>query len=366
MTAGSLPGLTILLLAGASASLSGQLRAACPDSVLTFDTSALERLVRQPERVLEDEEAFWEGEPAQQYVEAWAEGNGFSVSRERWRALVAEFAQLDETSRLGSPLKLATDAIIDGRDEFLSDALPHVCEFLPSQIDTGVPIYFTAFIPPRAFVTGGIVINAAAPYWRGNPDNILNALVHEIWHVGYSRLRAGRSEVPTEDARLYGILDQLQNEGTATYVAYLAQADFPAPDDTDYPRLDSGDAVDGSLASVNQILRKVGATTERRLDRLSWRVGVEDRAYYVGGAHMARTIDASLGRAELIATLTRGPRSFVEAYNSVAGAARRIEVPDTETIVTRGRMVWVKVGLGMAVVGAFGSGLLLALRRRRR
>jgi hypothetical protein len=58
-----------------------------------------------------------------------------------------------------------------------------VCSYLPADVNLDVPVHFTAFIPPRSMVTGGIVVNVAASYWNDNPDNILNNLVHETFHV---------------------------------------------------------------------------------------------------------------------------------------------------------------------------------------
>jgi hypothetical protein len=325
---------TLVLAVGVSGIVADG-RSSCLDSTLTFEASALERIVREPDRVLEGEDPFWEEEPAQQYTAAWAANNGFTISRKTWRDNLTRFAELSEASRLDSPLMQMAQAILTGRDEFLTRALPHVCAFLPDGTDTGVPVYFTAFIPPRAFVTGGIVINVDAPYWNDNADNILNTLTHEIWHVGYSHLREGRTERPLEHRQLYGIVEQLHNEGTATYVAHSARSLFPAPDELDFRMLDSPDEVIRALDEVNRLLRRIGTVSEKRMGKLSWKIGVEGRAYYIAGAHMARTIDRVNGRDALIRTVTAGPVSFVAAYNSITLANRRIEVPDAETLSLR-------------------------------
>ena len=114
--------------------------------------------------------------------------------------------------------------------------------------------------------------------------------------MGYSRVREGRTEPPLEHEPLYGMLGQLQNEGTATYVAYQACEQIPAPDELDFRALDSPDEVTRALEEVNDLLGKVGTVSDERMGKLSWNVGVDGRAYYVAGAHMAATIDRVSGR----------------------------------------------------------------------
>jgi hypothetical protein len=354
----------VLALSAAGAYAVAGERSTCLDSKLTFESSALERLVREPDRVLKTEDRFWAEEPAQKYTDAWAESNGFTISREKWRNRLARFAELDEADRLSSPLMHTAGAILADRKETLWRALRHVCDFLPEQTDTGVPIYLTAFIPPRAFVTGGIVVNVSAPYWNGNADNILNSVVHEIWHVGYSRLRESRTEAPLEHPPLYGMLEQLQNEGTATYVAYRARSDFPAPDEADFRALDTPADVTRALEEVNRLFGRVGAVSEKRIAKLSWKTGVDGRAYYVAGAHMARTIDGSRGRAELLRTVTAGPVSFVAAYNDVAPEGRRIDVPDADTIARRGAGPGSPVLVVLIAVAVLCLGILFFVLRK--
>ena len=60
------------------------------------------------------------------------------------------------------------------------------------------------------------------------------------------------------------------------------------------------------------------------LRRLAWRVDVTRRGYYIVGAMMAMTIDAELGRDELIRTLAVGPVSFVQLYNSLVSDDRKV------------------------------------------
>jgi hypothetical protein len=322
--------LTITLVAGPAVlcvfagSAAAQEVKSCLESEIVFETGTLEKIVRQPQEVLENEESFWADEKPQIYTRAWAEGVNAKISYDRWRNQVRQLAELTPAERGQHPLLSMTDAIIAKKQEFLAEAIPHICSYVAEGTSLDIPVYFTAFVPPRSFVSGGVVINVSAPYWMGNADNILNNLTHEIFHVGYSRMRAGRSESPLDDDQLYGMLDALQNEGTATYVGYQAVAAFPAPGERDYRMLENPAHVRRLLGELNDLFAQVGALPQDDLRRLAWRVGVTRRGYYIVGAMMAKTIDAELGRDELIRTLAVGPVSFVQLYNSLVSEDRTV------------------------------------------
>ncbi len=300
----------------------------CLDSRITLETGTLEKIVRHPEQVIETGGSFWRNEKAMYYTQQWAEGVNVGIPYLRWWNRVQQLTELSEEERSQHPLLLMTDSIIAAQDAFVEAAIPHICSFFPDSTDISIPIYFTAFVPPRSFVSGGVVINVSASYWKGDVQNILNNLTHEIFHVGYSHLRPHRTEAALDDEQLYGMLDALQNEGTATYVGYRAVDDFPAPNELDYPMLEDPDDVERLLGEINGLFSEVGAVTGDELQRLSWRKGVTDRGYYVVGAHMAQTIDSQLGRAALIETLEAGPLSFVTRYNGLVAADRQVKLPN--------------------------------------
>jgi hypothetical protein len=221
-----------------------------------------------------------------------------------------------------------TETIIARRDEWRDKAVPHLCSYLSPDVDLSRPAYFVAFVPPRAFATSeGNVIDVAAEYWHGNPDNILNSLVHEYFHIGYGQLRRRRSEEPIEDEQLYRMLDMVHNEGLAVWVAYRAQSLFPAPNELDNELLDSPEDVARLLDALNDLLAQTTTLEAGPLRRLAWRVGVTDRAYYIVGAHMARTIEAERGRDAVIGTMHEGPLAYVTLYNSLVPEERRVHLP---------------------------------------
>ena len=297
--------------------------ATCRDSRLVYSTDALERLIGEPAKVLADEAAFWE-EPAQHYTRLWAEAVDYQIDYEKWRADVRSIAGLSENERSRHSLIELTEDIVVARRPFLERAIPFVCSYLPPGSNLDVSIYFTAHIPARSFLWEGIVINVAAPYWHGNPDNILNNLVHEIWHVGYAKNRDLRSEKNSVGTVRYDMLDTLQNEGTATYVGYRADGMFHAPDEKDYRLLEDPAAVSRLLAQVNHLFAQVDVLPADEMDRLTWERGVVDRAYYIVGAYMAQTIENALGGQALVDTIAAGPISFADLYNSLADAGEGI------------------------------------------
>jgi hypothetical protein len=277
--------------------------------------------------VLADEETFWNSEPPQRYVRQWSEGTGVAISYERWREGVSEIAQLPEAERRDHPLTRIAREIVGQSHAFLEEAVPHICSFLPATAGLDIDVHFTAFVPPRSFVSSEVVINVSASYWNANVANILNNLVHEIFHVGYSRSRPGRTEPRIDNEQLYGMLDALQNEGLATYVAYEARTKFPAPDERDYPMLESPAQVRRLRGLMNGLFAQTGVAREEQLTRWAWTRGVTMRGYYVVGAHMGMTIDRPLGREALINTIRQGPISFVRTYNTLVPEEERILIP---------------------------------------
>lgn len=295
----------------------------CLNSEIKFNTEALEKLVYEPEWVLENEEEFWSKFPSQIYTTKWVEQVKYQIDYEDWRKTIKEWSELPLQTRQNQVFLKNAERIIEGKQVFIEKALPHVCSYLPEAANLDIGIHFTAHIPPRAFAMGEIVVNMTATYWNSNPDNILNTMVHELFHVGYSYCRDQR-KIETEDSPLRNILENIHNEGVCTYIGYKAQDIFPAPDEKDYHMLDDVEEVKNHLKDVNVILSKVGKITENELSKLAWDIGVIGRSFYVVGAHMCRIIENQAGKEALIQTLLDGPTTFFDLYNSLVKAGDKI------------------------------------------
>jgi len=92
----------------------------------------------------------------------------------------------------------------------------------------------------------------------------------------------------------------------------------------DYKLFEDREELDGLLNKMNEIFKKAMALGEKELKDALWQVGSMDRAYYVAGCYMAKTIDEKLGRNTLVATISKGPRHFLSTYNSLADEKLRV------------------------------------------
>jgi hypothetical protein len=295
----------------------------CLKSEIVFNTEALEKIVYEPMWVLANEEEFWTKYPAQKYSQDWAEAVNYDINYNEWRERITNWAKLSIEERERHIFTRNTHKIVEGRKVFLEKAVPYLCGYLPDDIGLDIGVYFTAFILARAFAMGEIVFNVAANYWKDNPDNILNTLVHELYHVGCSNIHEKHGIKPSDDP-LMKVLSNIQGEGIATYVAYNSQHIFPAPDDMDFKMIDDPATIDKCLRQVREILSKVGSIPNDELQKLSWDVGVIGRAFYIAGAEMCKVIEEKKGRQTLIETIWRGPRYFFEIYNGFSMAGREL------------------------------------------
>lgn len=299
----------------------------CVNSQVNFDTTTLEKIVQDPEWVLENEDAFWSTYRAQILTSKWAEFVNYDISREKWRSSIKEWLSLSPEVRENHELMKTTQRILSAKGEFLEKALPHDCSFLPEGVDLSVTVQFTAFVPPFAFAMEDIVIDVASPYWKGNPEHILNLLVHELFHVGYSHYRTLHSEQALVPEDLYNILDNIVCEGICTYVGYCALPIFPVEDERDYRLLQDMVEVHRLFAETNAILAQYEVIPALELQKLSWDQGVLGRAYYITGAHMCKMIADTLGRDALIEVYSTGPLSIINRYNTIAVDDLRVELP---------------------------------------
>ena len=123
----------------------------CLESKILFNTEALEKLVYDPEWVLENEEAFWTQYPSQRYTRDWIDQVNHKMDCEQWRKTIKEWSEVPEEKRLGMDFLRNAERIIEGRQIFIDKALPHVCSYLPDDADLDISVHFTAYVPPRAF-----------------------------------------------------------------------------------------------------------------------------------------------------------------------------------------------------------------------
>jgi len=299
----------------------------CCRSNVRFDTKSLDLLVRDPAWVLDHQDEFW-GLRAQQLTVRWGQAVSRPIDREPWREQVVALASLSQAERDNHAIARSFREIEGRKQAFDAKAIPHICSFLPPDVDLAVQVDFTAFIPSRAFAIEDIVMNVASPYWQQNADNIISCLIHEVGHVGHSQCRmlGGDDGLPEGD---YGkLLYGLQGEGFSDYVAYQARDEFPAPGEVDFRLYEDKAEVRRQFDVYNEVLAAVGSMPTDALAQLIWeRCITGKRAFYIAGMHCCHTIVEHAGKKALTQTLIDGPLSFVSIYNSLVSPDWAIRLP---------------------------------------
>jgi len=293
---------------------------------IEFDDSSVEEIYNRPERILSDPEKFWRDNKTYRLVAMWHNSSRTPIPHEQWKNQIGVLAGLGSEERARQPANRITGELMAATDRFREKAVPHICSFLPQEsLDLRTAIHFTGLTVPYAFqVHSHIVLDVANPHYGGNANGILNCLVHEVFHIGFGNHQCLRRELDLDNAAVNSMLNSLQNEGMATYVAYKAQPVFPAPDDRDYKMLERDEDVRRLLTGLDTLFREAESMESDKLWAKGWEIGIQGRAYYVIGALMAQTIDETLGREALVNTVEEGPRAFVHTYNSLVGPEMRL------------------------------------------
>ena len=288
---------------------------------IEFDDSSVEEIFNRPERILSDPERFWRDNKTYRLVAMWHNSSRTPIPHEEWKNQIGVLASLGSEERARQPASRITSELMAATDLFREKAVPHICSFLPQEgLDLRTAIHFTGLTVPHAFqIHSHIVLDVANPYYGGNATGILNCLVHEVFHIGFGNHQRLRRELDLDNAAINSMLNSLQNEGMATYVAYQAQPIFPAPDDRDYKMLERDEDVRRLLKDLDNLFREAKSMNSDKLWTKGWEIGVQKRAYYVVGAFMTKMIDEILGRKAVLAAVEEGPRAFVHTYNSLVG-----------------------------------------------
>ena len=294
-------------------------------SQITLSTDNLDKLVNHPEDVLANYEEFWETERVQFCTKKWADHLNYEIPHDKLIVMIQEWADLSPEEREAHSLKKNAAILIAQKDALLEKALPHLHSFFPPETDLSVTVHLTAFNPSRGFAMLDIIINVQAPHWQEDARNILNAIVHEIGHVGHSYCRTLWTEEKAEPEMKQRVLDNINSEGICTYIGYTAREFAPAPGDQDYPQVDNSKRVKEAFAQTNEIIAQIGKVPDDEIQKLTWETGIQDRAYYVVGTHICKTIDQELGREALIKALSTGPQFWVNRYNQLVPKDLRLE-----------------------------------------
>ena len=305
-----------------------------PRPAVRIDVSSAEELLLRPERVLDDVPGFWERDRAYWLVARHAAEVGYTMPPAGWEDVVRRFASVPDSERAADTRLLLARQLAGAQGLFNERAIPHILSFFaPDGVDLTTTVFGTVATWQNAFQKDyRIVVNLSHPEWRRDPNTILNTLVHELFHVGFYRGECLMTELQLDDSERYDVLLNLLNEGMATWVGYTARGIFPSAV-ADYAALDDSGAVRGAIRGLNALLASEDSTPAEAFRQRMWEVGVQQRALYVAGGHMARAIERAGGRGALASAFRSGPRSFVAAYNRLAGeGARVVEYPAPQAL----------------------------------
>lgn len=295
--------------------------AACPclHSTVGFDVSSIEKIILEPEEILEDIDRFWREDEAYRLVGQWHAAINQPPDLDGWRKRIEEIRDLPRSEREEHPHLVAARNLAGIEEAFVAKAVPFLCAFLPPEADLSTTVYFATEIIASGFQqSGDIVIHILN-------HKVHNLFIHEIFHRGYASIyaRSGNPQPETDPIRRMYLA--IHNEGMATYVGYVGQTEFPEVGEVgqslvagDYELLSDPREVKRLHRELNQLLREAPQLEPDKLEKRAWELGVNQRAYYIVGAYMAQLIDDTLGRRALVETITRGPRAFVESYNNIA------------------------------------------------
>ena len=305
-------------------SLKEYLNSPCVTSKVTLDVSSLESILLRTDEILANPDKFWKNDGAYNLAKKWHDINKISLDTlnyySTWIERLEEINDLTEAQKQNHSSFQLMNKILERKRIFDERALPHICSFLPeNNVNLNTTVYLTGHTLPWAFMThSNVVINVLHSHYKDkSADDLMNTIVHEVFHIGYGKNRSYRTEIELENVNIYDILDSFHNEGMAVYTAYKAQKFFPAPDEEDYILLEDPKEVKRLLKILNDFFSKANSLSEDELREKSWDVGIMKRGYYVVGSFMAKTIDEQSGRESLIETVKKGPMSFISTYNQL-------------------------------------------------
>lgn len=300
-----------------------KLNCPCLSSKIHFNDSSLEMLVLHPEEVLANSDSFWASDSAYKMVKQWHKNISFPVPVDQWNKWMQDLKNVPVNERTKNTQFIAARTMMRKEQEFNEKAIPYLSTFLPKDCpEINTTIYFTTAIMASGFQMGNSIVIYGA---NADKDNMF---IHELFHRGYDKCKQKNISSNHQDSVIYNIYGSLQNEGMATYAGYKALKEFPHIRTDmlkdDYVMFENIEDVKSLLHSFNNLLKKAFKLNEKELRDFLWQAGSIDRAYYVVGCYMAKTIDEKIGRDALVGTISKGPESFLSAYNSLVDEKLRV------------------------------------------
>ena len=289
------------------------------DIKIFFDDSAARYVLENPEKALNKErDSIWKSFGGYRITSIWHEKSSVPITWKYWEKGLNKF--LSDTTLIKKSLSLV-DSLKSKVNREENTIIQHISSYSYEKSKINAFIYFVAFTIPYAFCvdTNKIGIDITGSEWNFDTECILNTVIHEIYHIAY--------KLNSPDYFKYIAIDPidresfvrfnyayLQSEGMATFVGYKALNIFPSDyRHPDYELLENDSTVKMSIEKVNS-LNEMTMPIDTLLQEC-WKLGVEERAYYVAGGYMAKIIEEKHGTEYLAALVKDGSINFVKEYN---------------------------------------------------
>lgn len=229
------------------------------------------------------------------------------------------------------------DSIIAEKDSSINQARKVIFEYLPPKTSISAKVYLAVFQPQYAFTLDtDVVLNIAHSFFDASIPKLFILVTHELYHVGFSQHQKDalpESECKNRQELAQNIAWQIQNEGMATYVASYVWKTNPQVHIHDYELLSDLSSIGEAFSNLRELLNMLRTGDVLSIRKSIWDIGVEERVFYVTGAHIAQVIEEKLGKPRLIQTVLHGPQDFIEVFLKVEQDHRfRFLIPLLEDI----------------------------------
>jgi hypothetical protein len=203
---------------------------------------------------------------------------------------------------------------------WVNDAL----RYLPADFQFHGTLFLTFGYDIGVALAPNASLNCTHPHFDKRPRELLYYAIHELHHVGYMSYHK-----PPKLADVKSCADLLklveystQMEGMAVLAAYQRRRDEHAlGNDPDYVALEDAKRMQPDLVSYFKDHDYLKGRGTQPADQDAWavidRMSSGERLWYRVGAYMAQRIEASRGRAALVALVEEGPAQFMKTYESL-------------------------------------------------
>ena len=304
-----------------------------PGIQLHFDDSAARYVLENPTRAIAlERDSIWSRFEGYRITLAWHKASSYPVTWDLWERGLNKF--IEDTSLISRTLEL-TDSLHSKAQREQTAIARHLSSYLGSDVTIEASVYLVAFTIPYAFCVerNKIGIDVTGHEWNFNTDCILNTVIHEIYHVGHRALTPDlkylEADPVNEETYVRFCYAYLQSEGMATYVAYRALDLYPSEyRHEDYDLIENEARVKTAIRQISGMVEDAGTVPIDSMNQKAWDIGVEERAFYIAGAYMARVIEEEYGTDHLAALVRKGGLEFAREYDAVVADEYKIPVVD--------------------------------------